>query len=116
MSSGATRSFPNARVSGWSKETEAGKTTYEASVSDGDGKRDAVFSASGALLTVEQGISLSELPVTVKNAVIAKYPHAEFRKAEKIIHGDAIDYEIDLAKTLRKEITVSSAGKILKEE
>lgn len=38
------------------------------------------------------------------------------RKAEKITQDGAIDYEVDLAKAARKEVTISSSGKILKEE
>ena len=117
VSAAATKRFPKARVSGWSKETEDGKTTYEASVSDSTGKRDAVFGEDGALLAIEQGIALSDLPVEVKNAVTAKYPGAVLRKAEKITHdGGSVDYEVDLAKASHKEVTLSSTGKILKEE
>src|SRR5581483_1246019 len=116
VTASATKRFPKARVSGWSKESEDGKTTYEASVSDADGKRDAVFSEDGTLLAIEQSIALSDLPERVKDAVRTKYPHAVLRKAEKITHNGSVDYEVDLAKAARKEITISSVGKILKEE
>jgi hypothetical protein len=116
ISAAATKRFPNAQVSNWSREAEDGKTTYEASVSDASGKRDAVFSEDGSLVAIEESVAVSDLPAQVKDAVLAKYPHATLRKAEKISHDSQIDYEIDLAKAARKEITVSSNGKILKEE
>jgi hypothetical protein len=116
VSASATKRFPGARISGWSKQTEGGKTTYEAAVSDPDGKRDAVFSEDGALVAVEQNISIADLPSRVRDAVTAKYPHAELQKAERITHNGNVDYEVDLAKAVRKEITVSSEGRILKEE
>jgi Putative beta-lactamase-inhibitor-like, PepSY-like len=116
VTTGATRSFPKAQISNWSKETENGKTTYEASLQDANGKRDAVFSEDGALLAVEQSIPVSALPPGVKDAISKNYPNAVVRKAEKITHDGSVDYEIDLGKSKRKEITVSSNGKILKEE
>jgi hypothetical protein len=61
-------------------------------------------------------MALSDLPVRVKDAIRTNYPHAVLRKAEKITHDGSVDYEVDLAMAARKEITISSAGKILKEE
>ena len=116
VSASAAKQFPRARISGWSKETEGGKTTYEAAVSDHDGKRDAVFSEDGALVAVEQDISIADLPSRVRDAVTVKYPHAELQKAERITQNGTVDYVVDLAKAVRKEITVSSEGRILKEE
>lgn len=116
VSASATKRFPGARITGWSKEAEGGKTTYEAAVSDPAGKRDAVFSEDGALVAVEQSISIADLPSRVRDSVAAKYPHAELRKAERITHSGTVDYEIDLAKAVRNEITVSSEGRILKEK
>jgi hypothetical protein len=116
VTAGATKSFPKARVSNWSKETESSRTTYEASVQDADGKRDAVFSEDGALLAVEQIIPIADLPPQVKDAVSNNYQNAVVGKAEKITHNGSVDYEVDLAKSKRKEITISSNGKILKEE
>ena len=116
VTAASAKRFPNAHVSGWSKETEEGRTTYEASIVDSSGKRDAVFAEDGSLVAIEEKISITELPVQVRSAVAAKYPKAVLRKAEKISHASETDYEVDLAQAARKEVTVSSTGKILKEE
>jgi N12 class adenine-specific DNA methylase len=111
-----TKQYPNAKVSSWSKELEDGKTTYEASVSDGSFKRDVVFAEDGSLLAVEEAIQISDLPAAVKSAIRNKYPGASLRKAEKILHGEQVQYEVALAKAPKKEVLVTPAGKIIKEE
>lgn len=116
VSAAAKRRFASAHFSNWSTETEAGKTTYEVSVSDQNGKLDAVFSKDGSLLALEQRLELADLPPTVKSAILGRYPGAVMLKAEKITHDGISDFEVDLAKPARKEITVDANGKILKEE
>ena len=108
--------FPDARVSHWSKETERGQTTYEASLKEGLTKRDAVFAEDGSLLDIEQAIAVADLPAQVQKAVAASYPHASLRKAEKILHGSEVRYEVDLANAPQHELLISSAGKILEKE
>lgn len=117
LTAAATKRFPGAQISNWSKETEDGKTTFEVSVKDASGKRDAVFLEDGAFVATEEKIPISAIPPVVKKAILDKYPNATFRAAEKVSHesGDS-DYEIDLAKAAHKEVTVSAGGKILKEE
>ena len=111
-----TKQYPNAKVSSWSKELEDGKPTYEASVVGGSSKRDVVFAEDGSLLAVEEVIQVSDLPAAVKSAIQSKYPGALLRKAEKILYGEQVQYEVALAKAPKKEVLVTPAGKILKEE
>ncbi len=108
--------FPDARVSHWSKETERGQTTYEASLKEGLTKRDAVFAEDGSLLDIEQAIAVTDLPDQVQKAVAAGYPQASLRKAEKILHGSEVRYEVDLANAPQHELLISSDGKILEKE
>lgn len=74
ISSVAMKKFPQANFSNWSKEAEDGKTTFQVSVADGVGKRDAVFSPDGALISTETSMQASALPAVVKTAVQAKCP------------------------------------------
>ncbi len=111
----AAKRYPKAQIAGWSKEVEDGKTTYEASIADRS-KRDVVFAEDGSLVAVEEAIRISSLPAEVKRTLETKYPGAVVAKAEKIYHGDEIQYEVALRKTSKKEILLTSAGKVLKEE
>jgi hypothetical protein len=110
------KQYPSAQVSGWSKEVENGKITYEASVIDGSSKRDVVFAENGSLLAVEQAIPVSALPAAVRRAIRAKYPTASLRKVEKISQGTEVQYEVALAKASKKEVLLTPDGKIVKEE
>jgi len=110
------KQYPSAQVSGWSKEVENGKITYEASVIDGFSKRDIVFAESGSLLAVEEAIPVSDLPAAVRRAIRIKYPKASLRKAERISQGDEVQYEVALAKASKKEVLLTPDGKIVKEE
>ena len=116
VSAALANKYPGARVSAWTKEVENGKTTYEASITDHEAKRDVVFNTGGSLEAVEQSIPLSELPGKVKTAVKDKYPGAVLRKAEKITREDETQYEIDLGKAAKKEVLFNAQGKVLKEE
>jgi hypothetical protein len=52
----------------------------------------------------------------VKRAIQSKYPGASLRKAEKISHGEQLQYEVALGKAPKKEVLLTPAGKIVKEE
>ena len=117
VTSAANQRFPRAQLSHWSKETEDGKTTFEVSVSDNKGKRDAVFSPDGTLVSTETPLQVSALPGEVKNTIEAKYPKAQIRKAELItLASNELQYEVDLLKASKKEVLLSAGGKILREE
>ena len=112
----AAKEFPNARISGWSKETEDGKVTYEASITEGTSKRDASFGSDGSLLDFEQGMKIADLPTAVIAAIYEKYGKAVVKKAERVTHGDTTRYEVDLQNAPKKEVLFESGGKVLKEE
>lgn len=116
VSQAIAKQYRNAKVSGWSKELEDGKTTYEASVIEGSSNRDVVFAEDGSLVAIEEAIQVSDLPAAVKSAIRNKYPGASLRNAEKISHADQLQYEVALAKALKKEVLLTAAGKIVKEE
>ncbi len=79
----AAKRYPKARIEGWSKEVEDGKTIYEASIAVQSSKRDVVFAEDGSLVAVEEAIPVSALPLGVKRTLEAKYPHAVVAKAER---------------------------------
>ena len=112
-----TKHFPNARVAGWTKEVEDGKTMYEASIRDHGAKKDVSFGEDGALAGVEETITLAALPEAVKSTVKRQYPAAVIRKAEKVSQGTGeMQYEVTLGKAAKKEVTLTAEGKVVKEE
>ena len=112
----AAKAFPKATVKGWSKEVEDGKTQYEASMTEGAVKRDVIFAADGKLVLVEEAIATAALPPAVSQAVKAKYPQGVIQLAEKLIKDGEVQYEVHLKKAAKKEMLLTAAGKIVKEE
>src|ERR1700694_4381690 len=49
----AAKAYPNAKIREWAKETEDGKTEYEASMVEGSTKRDVLFAPNGDVVAVE---------------------------------------------------------------
>jgi uncharacterized membrane protein YkoI len=114
--SAAANVFPNAKVKGWSKETEDGKTFYEAEMIEGQTKRDVLFRPDGNIEIVEEEIVKSSIPEAVQSALKSRYPKAEVDVAEKLIKDGAVQYELHLKKAPKKEIVFTPEGKFVKEE
>ena len=112
----AAKAYPHAKIREWAKETEVGKTQYEASMVDGATKRDVLFAPDGTVVSVEEMIPLAELPAAVKDAVKAKYPQGVIHTAEKITGGKEVQYEIGLKHAAKKEVVLTADGKVVKEE
>jgi hypothetical protein len=114
--------FPDGKVLGASKETADGKTVYEVTVEDKGQKIDATITAEGAITTLEKTVALKDVPKVVVKAVRGKYPKADVKLVEEVIHVKGKKetlayYEFHLVvgkKTV--EVEVSPEGKILKEE
>jgi len=112
----AAKSYPNAKIKGWTKETEDGTTFYEAEMTEGPTKRDVIFLPDGKIDTVEEQIAIAAIPAAVQAALKAKYPKAEIDLAEKLIKGTTIQYELHLKKAPKKEIVFTPDGTFVKEE
>src|SRR5262245_8305821 len=112
----ATKAFPNARVKGWSKETEDGKTFYEAEMIEGQTKRDVLFLPDGKIDIVEEEIANASIPAAVQSALKDRYAKAEIDLAEKLTKDGSVQYELHLKKAPKKEIVFTPDGKFVKEE
>jgi hypothetical protein len=90
------QAYPDASIKGASKEEENGQTVYEIESKDGKQSRDLVYSADGKILEVEEAINFDQLPVTVQQAIKAKYPDAKVEKAEKVSKDAVVEFEVKL--------------------
>ncbi|MCU1292569.1 MAG: hypothetical protein JWP08_1419 [Bryobacterales bacterium] len=61
----------------------------------------------------EKRLTAGEVPVAVTAATKKRTVSAVLRKAGKITHDGYLDYEVDLGKAARKEITLSSDGNVV---
>lgn len=117
VQSAFNKSYPNAKISGAAKEVENGKTYYEIESVDGKMKRDLLYTPEGAAYEIEETIPASDLPQSVKDALQKQFQEYTITKAEKTVHGTALQYDVVL-KSGKKgyEVSVGPAGKILSSE
>ncbi len=100
VAAAAAKLYPNAKIVGWSKETEGGKTFYEAEMKEGQTKRDVVFMADGKIEVVEEEVATAQV----------------ISLAERLTRGSEVQYELQLKKAPKKEIVFTPDGKFVKEE
>jgi uncharacterized membrane protein YkoI len=108
--------FPGAEITGAEKETEEGKVIYEINLKHKGQKIDAEFTPEGEFLEMEAVIDIKDLPKAVTEAIKAKYPDGEFKRAEKVTKkDDSVTYEVVVQSGDKKgEVVVDPDGKILK--
>ena len=110
------KDHPKAKIRGYAKETEKGKTYFEIESMTGRSSLDMLYLADGTVVETEEGLTPSDLPSAVRDAVSAKYPDAKIPKAEKTTRGNAVTYELTvMSGKTRIGMVVDPAGKIVKE-
>lgn len=111
------KSYPKATPKGFSKESEKGKTYYEIESVEGRTTRDILYLADGTVAEVEEGVSASDLPASVKTSVIKKYPEGKIVRAEKTTRNSSVTYEVRIRSGKSSyELAVDPSGKIVSEK
>ena len=109
--------FPKAEIKEATKEVEDGKTTFEIGLKHNGHAIDVLLKEDGTILEVEKEIAVADLPRAVADAVKAKYPKGETKKAEEVVKGETTSYEIVVVDNGKnRELAVSADGKILDPE
>ena len=101
------------RVEG--SEKNGGKTCYELESMDGAQSRDIIYAADGTVIEIEESVTPASLPASVAQALSTHFPNAPIKKAEKLIRGAVVEYEV--VTTVGKqnnEVIMDEKGKILK--
>jgi len=108
-----TKAYPNATIKGASKETEDGKTVWEVESIDNGLARDLVYNLDGSVVEFEEQTEPATLPAAVTAALKAKYPKASITKAEKLMKGTTLTYEMALKGAAVKSVEITPDGKIV---
>jgi hypothetical protein len=112
--------FPSAELTGASKETEKGKTSYEVSLKFKNAHHDVLVTPEGKITAIEKIISATDLPMPVQETLKSKYPQATIKSAEQISDGDdkitAFEVQLVLADKKGLEVKFDPAGKVMEEE
>jgi hypothetical protein len=111
--------FPNAQLHHFAKETEGGKTEYEATVKVDGKKIDVMVTPEGAITLIEKVISKDELPQAVKDALEKNYPKATYKTLEEVTKvkdgKETIDFyegQIETADAKKIEVKLAADGTI----
>jgi hypothetical protein len=78
-----------ATLVGLSKETEKGKTIYEAETTLNGKSRDISFDKTGAIVGVEQEVDLDSIPAAAKAAIQKKIGTGKLKKVESVTEGSS---------------------------
>ena len=107
--------YPQARIRGYAREKENGKTFYEIESLDGTTHRDILYNPDGTVAEIEEGIAATDLPSEAQQTIQQKYPRAVVTIAEKVTTGDKVAYEVS-AKRGKQRISLEfdANGKITK--
>jgi uncharacterized membrane protein YkoI len=106
-----------ATLVGLSKETENGKTTYEAETTVNGKSRDVSFDKTGAIVAVEQDVDLDSIPAPAKAAIQKKIGTGTLKKVESVAEGKAVSYEATIVKAGKSsEVGVNADGTPHKED
>ena len=107
-----------ATVSGLSKEVEHGKTYYEVELKVNGHGKDILIDPAGAIVEVEEEVTMASLPSAVKAAIEAKAGKGRIVKVESITKNNTlVAYEAQVNTAGKKsEIKVGPAGQSMDSE
>jgi len=109
------KAYPNAKIKGFSKETDNGQLVYEIESEEGSVTRDVTYTADATLVSIEETLDTGTLPPGVKAALDTKFPGGKIRKAEKVTKGTVVAYEFKVKHNGRTtEIAFDAEGNELK--
>ncbi|HTK83108.1 MAG TPA: PepSY-like domain-containing protein [Bacteroidota bacterium] len=111
------KAYPKAMITGYSKETDKGVTSYEIESREGSVHRDVQYAPDGTLIVVEESMPYNKLPRAVRNAVTKEYPKGKVTYCEKLSKTESTQYEVALKSGKQKyEVVFNSDGSIAETE
>jgi len=107
-----------ATIRNFSEETENGHLNYEVKMVVNGHSKDVAMDASGAIIEVEEQVTIDSLPVAVKDGLQAKARKGKVLKVESITKRDQlVAYEAQvMTDGKRSEVQVGPDGKPLDHE
>jgi uncharacterized membrane protein YkoI len=101
----------NATLVALVRETENGKTTWEAETTVNGKGRDVSFDKTGAIVAVEQEVALESIPAPAQAAIRRKLGKGTLKKVEEITEGKAVSYEATIVTAGKtSEVGVNADG------
>lgn len=111
------KSYPKAKVKGYSKEMDKGKAVYEIESTEGKMLRDVTYDEGANLVSVEESLPFAKLPQAVKAAVKKEFPKSKAIRCEKIQKGATTEFEVVMKSGKKQqEIVFDGDGKVVETE
>jgi uncharacterized membrane protein YkoI len=105
-----------ATIKGLSKETEKGKTTYEAELSVNGHGKDVSFDATGKVVSVEEEVAIDSIPAAARDAIKKQAGTNKIARLEKVTADSKTFYEAGIKRGLKTtEFKVDADGKVVKD-
>ena len=102
-------------IKGLSKETEKGKTYYEAELQVNGHSKDISFDASGKVVSVEEEVAIDSIPAAARDAINKAIGTGKLSRVERVSENGKTSYEAAIKTgTKTKEFTVDADGKPVK--
>ncbi len=103
------------KLAGVTKETEDGKTVYEIETKLGNGRtRDLTVDAFGSIVSVEEEVSLAEIPAAARAAIERLAGDGVVTKVESVTKGPVKTFEATIyLNGKNSEVTVTPDGKAI---
>jgi hypothetical protein len=100
-----------AKLKGISKEIENGRTYYEAETVVSGKSRDVLIDPSGAVVEVEEGTTLADIPEAARVALQKRAGTGKILSVESITKGSTVSYEAAIQNNGKKsEVAVNADG------
>jgi hypothetical protein len=110
--------FEGAELVSAEKEKEDGKDVFEVAIKHKGHNIEVTLTPEGKIVSIEKEIDAKDLPKEVREALDAKYPKAEIKKAEEETKDNKVTYEVLIVTADKKklEVVFDPKGKLLEEE
>jgi uncharacterized membrane protein YkoI len=105
-----------ATIKGLTKETEKGKTLYEAELTVNGHGKDISFDSTGKVMSVEEEVTIDSIPAPARDAINKAIGSGKLTKVEQVIAKGKTSYEAAIktgSKT--KEVMFDASGKPVKD-
>lgn len=104
-----------ATLMGLAKETEGGKTLYEAEFKVANRSRDIMFDIAGKAMSVEEEVAIESIPAAAREAIRKFVAKGELIRTEAVTENGKTFYEAQVKKGVRKvETKVNADGSAFK--
>jgi hypothetical protein len=87
---------------------------YEAETEDGKINRNVMYSPEGKVVQIEETVPIPDLAPVISESVTKEYPNAIITSAEKLTHGDKVEYKLNLKNAAKKRVIVDGDGSVSK--